>query len=795
MGKAESARPPRNVLGILLLLLVIGLRVNPVRADGIIIIDPPPEPPPDWTPWLAIRYHRVQVSIEEQIATTRVDQVFRNDGQNPAEGEYVFPLPPDAVVSEFTMWVDGEPVAAQILEADEARKIYEAYVRRRQDPALLEYVGRDAVRARIFPVPPGEERRIELAYTQILPLDDGLMHYRYPLDTERFSSSPLEQVSVHVEVQSDAPLGPLYSSSHQNELVIRREGEHRATLSYEATNLYPERDFELYVGLQDKEDIGANLLSYKPAGEDGFFLLMLAPTLETDRVIPKDLMVVLDTSGSMDGEKLRQAKVALRYVLDNLNSEDRFNIIAFDSRTRSYADALRPAAEADAARDWVQDLEALGGTNIYLALSEALQQVEGNRPTVIIFLTDGLPTEGIVDERVLLQSLAQEASTDIRIFPFGVGYDVNTILLDELAAEHRGRPAYVTPDEQIDEEISGFYASIQRPLLTDIALDFGELSVYDIYPQPLPDLYAGTQLIVVGRYTDGGRTTLSLRGELTDREEVYRYESRFTNEGGADFIPRLWAARRIGYLLTQIRHHGERDEWIDAVVTLSTRYGIITPYTSFLIEEEDVLTSERREGAADAVRELPTPMAFGKDAVEEAEMRLGLGGAQAPPAAGPQAAGRPPTEATVQYVGDRAFLCKESRCIDTRFVPDQMSPTVVRFGSDAYWSLLQAHPVWAPYLSLAPEVIFVTDDGASFHIQPGADVVEDSLPALEPLPPTATTQAPVAASPSDPSDVTPTTSPDRTATPSGSAPALGFCSTAALLAILCVLVGLLYTRE
>jgi Ca-activated chloride channel family protein len=370
---------------------------------------------------------------------------------------------------------------------------------------------------------------------------------------------------------------------------------------------------------------------------------------------------------------------------------------------------------------------------------------------------------------------------------------VNTILLDELAAEHRGRPAYVTPDEQIDEEISGFYASIQRPLLTDVTLDFDELTVYDLYPQPLPDLYAGTQLIVVGRYTAGGMTTLSLTGELTDQEEVYRYENRFAREDGADFIPRLWAARRIGHLLTQIRLHGERDEWIDAVVTLSTRYGIITPYTSFLIEEEDVLTSEKREGAADALREMPTPVAFGQDAVEEAETRLGLGGAQAPPAAEPSTSERAATDATVKYAGDRAFLCKEERCVDTGFVPDKMTPTVIRFSSDNYWALLQTRPAWALYLALAPEVIFITDDGASFHIQPGADVDEDALPALEPLTTTVTTQAPTPTSPPDPADDTPTTSTDET--PPGNTPTFGFCPMATILAILCVLVGLLYTRK
>ena len=703
--------------------------VNPVVADGIIIIDPPPQPPPDWNTWLTIRYHRVTVSIIDQVATTKVDQVFRNDGLIADEGVYVFPLPPDAVVRDFVMWIDGQPVEGEILPAHKARDIYEGYVRRQRDPALLEYVGRDAVRARIFPIPPGEERRIQLEYTQVLPVENNLTYFRYPLDTERFSNLPLEQVSIHVDIASQSDLRAIYSPSHQNDIVITRYGSQRASISYEASYILPAQDFELYIGTA-ATDIGINLLTYQTGTEDGFFLLMLAPTLETRRIIPRDIVLVLDTSGSMDGEKLEQAKSALIYILKHLNPADRFNVIAFSSDVRTYARALQSTEDVDRAIDWVYSLEALGGTNIYLALSEALAQANPNRPAVIIFMTDGLPTEGIVDEQSLLDTLTQEAPASARIFPFGVGYDVNTLFLDQLAQDHKGRPAYVEPDERIDENVSSFYARIQSPLLTNIDLDFYGMRTYDLYPNPLPDLYAGTQLIVTGRFTGSGRPSIRLTGEVDGQRQVFTYEGNITPNRQTEFVPRLWAARKIGYLLTQIRLHGENREWVDAVVTLSLRYGIITPYTSFLVEEPGhTLTSEGRDRAAQEFTQSleAAPMASsGEKAVEDAKMREELGAADAAPSAGEMLPANNHGHNTapihgIRYVGEKTFLCDAEICIDTLFIPDQMTPQEIVFMSETYWQLLEKHPEFTAYFSVGKESYFVAADGTSYHFRLGSD--------------------------------------------------------------------------
>ncbi len=346
------SRSIRVLVGLLLCLGFL-LPAAPALADGIIVPEPPfcgPErcPGPFPISQLAIRYHRVSVTIQDQVATTHVDQVFRNDNDFTVEGTYVFPLPPGAAVSQFTLWIDGEPVEGKVLTREQARQTYEDIVRSLRDPALLEYVDRGAVQASIFPIDPGAERRIELEYTQVLPAEAGLVHYRYPLNTEKFSTRPLEQVSVSVEVESRDSIQAVYSPSHAVDIV--RDGNHGLRASYEAVDVLPDRDFELYYSLGD-DRVGLQILSYREPDEQdpGFFLLLASPAFgaELNSSVPQDVLVVLDRSGSMDGEKFEQAQQAAIYVLQHLNPDDRFNLLAFSTDLSAYAPSLREAAEAE----------------------------------------------------------------------------------------------------------------------------------------------------------------------------------------------------------------------------------------------------------------------------------------------------------------------------------------------------------------------------------------------------------------------------------------------------------------
>lgn len=680
-------------------------------ADGFIIPVPPPHVV-EIVPDLAVKYHHVRVTIEDQVAETHIDQVFLNDSPYDLEGTYIFPLPEEAAISDFAMFVDGERLSGKMLDKDEARRVYESIVRRRRDPALLEYVGRNAFQASIYPIPAHGEKRVQLAYSQVLLAEKGLVHYVYPLDTERFSSRPLEEVVITIDLESRVPIKAIYSPSHK--IAVERTSETSARVSFEANDVRPDKDFELYYSISE-DNVGLNLLSYKERGEDGFFLLLIAPKMEADEqaVVAKDVIFVLDTSGSMEGQKLRQAKDAVEFVLDHLHQEDRFNIVAFNTGVRMYASRLRPASERRDARRFVRGLSAGGGTNIDRALLEALDMAKGERPQFIVFLTDGLPTEGVTDLERIIADVDRAATENVRLFTFGVGYDVNTILLDTISQEHRGASAYVEPGQSIEEEVAAFYTKISTPLLSDLQLQVDGVLVEDMYPYPLPDLFAGSQLLVAGRYRQGGRARVTLRGTANGEDHVFSYPAvGFNAQGGQDFIPRLWATRKIGHTLKEIRLHGENEELVDSIVSLSVRYGIMTPYTSFLVDErQEILTDAGRKLVAES-SPLAAPSAMpysGAKAVADSQAQNRLvetelgGGSEV---------------AEIKLVANKTFILRDNVWTDTTYDPQKMRVTRLQFGGSEYFRLLAEHPEWGKYLAVGERVIAVLD-GVTYQIEPG----------------------------------------------------------------------------
>lgn len=735
----------KNFFPLILLVILIS-SPTPALADGIIIpippiCDPGPCPPrPIPISQLEIRYHHVDVTIEDQVAVTHVDQVFYNPNDWTVEGTYVFPIPRGAAVTNFILWIDGQSVEGKILSAEEARETYEEIVRQMQDPALLEYADQGAVQARIFPIPPGGERRIELEYTEVLIAENGLVRYVYPLNTEKFSTQPLEEVRVSLDVTSSLPIRAAYSPSHP--VAISEDGPYHLKAGYEEIDVKPDTDFSFYYSIGENEAF--HLLSYRdPSDEfepDGFFMLLLAPRPDAAiETLPKDVIMVLDRSGSMEGEKFMQAQDALIYILRHLNTDDRFNIISFSTAIDAYAFSLRGTSEIEDAVSWVERLSAVGSTDINRALLEAAALGDRERPTYLIFLTDGLPTEGVVENSQILQNFANKASDNLRLFAFGVGYDVDTYLLDSLAENHHGTSSYVIPGEQIDEVLSTFYGKISTPVLTDLELDFGELVVTDLYPSPLPDLFDGTQIVVVGRYREGGVTDVHLTGQVNNQVQSFTFPDQvFTADSRKDgselsnlqFMPRLWATRKIGYLLNQVRLHGPEQELIDQIVRLSIRYGIVTPYTSYLVTEPSPLGAVEQERIAEeqfiqleAGASAPT---YGRDAVEKATIQGELEDANT--VAAPMA----DVANVVKSVGSRTFVFSDGIWVDTAFDPDKMQTVKVAFLSDDYFALAKSRSVLAAAFALGPRVIVISE-GIAYEVV-SSDASTESIdipPTLE----------------------------------------------------------------
>lgn len=698
--------------------LFFSLTIAPTAAaDGIIVPEPPPctsDICPDPFPirQFAIENHDVEVQIEGGVATTRIDQTFRNDNGVALEGTYIFPLPPQAAISDFRLWIDGEPVEGELLTREEARRRYEAIVARLKDPALLEYIDGGAFQASVFPINPGETRRLQITYSEVLSQEGNLVTYRYPLNTEKFSVEPLERVAISVRAEVGAQPQAIYSPTHQ--IAVDRIGSESFRASYEDSEVLPDRDFVLHYSLAD-EDIGIHLMSFRnPAtgAGAGTFLLLAAPGIEPEDRGPvaKDVILVLDQSGSMDGPKFEQAQEAAGYILENLNARDRFGLIAFSTGTRIFERELADASEGSRARRWLAGLSARGATDINRALLEAVAMASAERPTYVLFLTDGLPTEGVTDSDRILANLLAAAGDSLRLFAFGVGYDVDTYLLDSLAGEHSGASAYVTPDQRIDETISGLYAKLDAPMLTDVEIDFEGPVLFDQYPSQLPDLFAGSQLVVVGRYREPGQVELTLRGRVDGRQVEIEYGPfELRAEGGEQYLPRLWATRKIGALLRQIRLEGPEEELIDQVIALSVRYGVVTPYTSYLVTDSKSLTEEgRSELAADVMEQMTAtpPMVSGEEAVERAAAESEIARAETAGSVGGSAG------QVVRWVGDRTFRLTDGIWIDTAFDPERQSALQVTFLSPAYFELVDRHQVLAEAFALGPQVIAVVGDQA-----------------------------------------------------------------------------------
>ncbi len=674
----------------------------------------PPHPIPRPRPIprvLKIKSVKIETRIESQVATTRVEQVFENDTPYRLEGSYFFPIPESASISDFAIYDGDKRMAAEVLEKGKARQIYNEIVRKMIDPGLLEYVGKDLFQANVFPIEPRSRKKIDLTYTQVLKNEGGTVEYRYELGAgRRMLAQPVEQIAARVEIKSELDLKNIYSPSHQ--ISVNRDGERRATLSFEGSGKDTQKDFQLYYSLSEK-DFGLSLLTQKEPGKDGYFLMLISPKVnigEQER-IAKDVIFVFDTSGSMSGEKIQKAKAALKFGVESLSPRDRFNIISFSGEEHLMKSALVEAGKEAKQQglSFIEALRAEGGTNINDSLVAALKQFhDSNRPSMIVFLTDGLPTVGSTDVKQILKNVADANRAGVRLFSFGVGYDVNTSLLDKLSSDNRGTSDYIEPGEDLEVKVSNFFAKVNYPVLSGLELDLGGIEADMIYPRSLPDLFKGSQLTIVGRYKNArSGATVKLAGKVGDRAQTFSFANQtfVSDKSDNQFLPRLWATRRAGYLLEQIRLNGENRELVDEIVALGTRFGIVTPYTSFLVTE-DMKDLARRDAPGapvqlKAMTENGVSARSGQGAVArsraEKEMRQSNSG-----------------DGIEQYlnniarVSDKTFTLKDDIWVDTEYKEESNLPVIkVKFGSDEFFDLIGKETGLTEYFSLGEKVIVV----------------------------------------------------------------------------------------
>lgn len=546
----------------------------------------------------------INATLKDQAASVQMAQVFENLSRATIEAQFLFPMPDGAAISDLTLIVDGKELTGELKKREDARRIYENIVRQQKDPALLEYMGDGVFKTSVFPIPPGQKRRVEIKYTQLLKKESGLVDFTLPLGTFKHTGQPIEKTTVNVRIDTAEPLKTVYSPTH--DFDINRPDEDRARCKLVLNGVSSPNDIRLLFGTKGG-DLGMNLISYRPEKDkDGYFLLLASPRVKAKKnsEIPKTVVFVVDRSGSMSGPKIEQAKASLKYMVSKLGEKDTFNIVSYSSDVQMFREELEVVTDAtrSAALSYIEDIYSGGGTNISDALAAAMNQLKDRkRPSYIMFMTDGLPTVGVKDEKQIAAMTRKLNEVSSRVFSFGVGYDVNSRLLDRISRDNRGSSIYVKPTEDIEVASTNLFRKVSSPVLTDITVkvapeehDSDRTAIKRVYPRELTDLFRGEQLVLVGRYRTAGPTRVVLTGEVNGKTKRFELAGKLatrSGDGANSYVEKLWATRRIGEIIDELDLNGRNQELIDELVALSLKHGIMTPYTSFLADENVQLTT------------------------------------------------------------------------------------------------------------------------------------------------------------------------------------------------------------
>ncbi|MCA8976261.1 MAG: VWA domain-containing protein [Planctomycetes bacterium] len=541
---------------------------------------------------MTLQNTRIRAEIVDGVATTVIEQTFHNHGGRDAEGTWFLPLPNGAVADGFTMNVGGKELAGEVLDAGQARSVYESIVRRKRDPGLLEYAGEGMLRARVYPIPARGDVIVTVRLRQILQPLGNMFEWQWPLRSMQYGDTGCGPLSMDVKISSQTRISTVVSPHDCAD--IDRKGDHEARVTFEGKGDQLE-DLRVLYGLSEQE-FGLHLLTWRQLADPGYFVMLLSPPRELEKNIPRRcVQFVVDTSGSMKGAKIEQAKSALGMFLKSLRPGDLFQVVTFASSVQTFFDRPRLASEENiaAALTRIDRLEAKGGTNIAEALQQALE-VEvpadddgGSWLGQIVFVTDGEPTVGVTVPSQILELTRSKDRQQMRLFALGVGDEIDVRLIDDLVQQHRGARDFVRNKEKIEVKVDALCQKIAWPALTDVEVRCDELDAFDVHPTRTRDLFCGEMLQVVGRYRSSGMQVVRVRGKQNGIAREFVFEVEFPKlDDKHTFVQTIWARQHVATLLDAIRRNGARSELIDEVRRLATRYGIVTPYTSQLIVEE-----------------------------------------------------------------------------------------------------------------------------------------------------------------------------------------------------------------
>lgn len=664
----------------------------------------------------------ITIDITDNIAVKQYTCTFFNpNAQAVVGGTCYMEFEADAQIDKLTLQLDGKEVQAEMLDAEKAKKVFSEIAARGGKTALLEFYGKGLIRADVPNLPPQGKVTAVLRYTQVIKSEDGVFRMGFLNTNPKAWLKPLKRVVVDCTMKSQKPIKSIYSPTHN--VTVTRVDDFNAKVHYEQENYLPKTPMALYWQVAPGE-LGVSALTYRDDEERGYFMLMASPSIDPSKVpvLPQEVIFCIDSSGSMvEDNRLGQLQAALKHCLNHLRPEDRFNIVDFGTEARAFKEELLLATPENVkkALAHVDKLKPRGRTAIEEAVTLSLGMFTDTKDARnLIFLTDGVPNEGETDTEKLADIIAKRNTKHARIFAFGVGNELNTRLLDMLATDNGGSAAYVMPKEDLTTRITDLYDRIANPVLTDIKVSFQNMKVEEIYPRRMPDLFKGQQIVLFGRYmVEEGNWTpdrdILVTGRLAGKEVSFPYTLSFPAESSRnDFLPRVWAGRKVGHLMGEVKRNGQTKEQIDEIVRLAKQYGIVTPYTSFLIADDvgkhDLAAMRDRAGAGFRKEaEAGWGASSAPAAMEESKLKSGENAFDSYEMAG-RVTGKSQEQVMekMRIIGSKNFYNEGGVWTDSTFDPAKHKDFIdVKIGSDEYVKLVEAKAGLAKFLSLGKVIV------------------------------------------------------------------------------------------